>query len=44
METEARHEMAQKLDELETQFKEEADEKARNLLTLAIQRLSLIHI
>ncbi len=38
VESEARHEIAQKLDELEGQFKEEADAKARNLLTLAIQR------
>ena len=44
VETEARHEMAQKLDELETQFKEEADEKARNLLTLAIQRCAADHV
>lgn len=44
VESEARHEMAQKLDELETQFKEEADAKARNLLSLAIQRCAADHV
>ena len=44
VEYEARHEMAQKLDELETQFKEEADSKARNLLSLAIQRCAADHV
>lgn len=44
VESEARHEMAQKLDELETQFKEEADTKARNLLSLAIQRCAADHV
>ena len=44
VETETRHEMAQKLDELETQFKEEADQKAKNLLTLAIQRCAADHV
>ncbi len=44
MESETRHEMAQKLDELETEFKEEADEKARNILTLAIQRCAADHV
>ena len=44
VESEARHEMAQKLDELETQFKEEAEAKARNLLTLAIQRCAADHV
>lgn len=44
MESETRHEMAQKLDELETQFKEEAEEKARNILTLAIQRCAADHV
>lgn len=44
MESETRHEMAQKLDELETQFKEEAETKARNLLTLAIQRCAADHV
>ena len=44
VESETRHEMAQKLIELETQFKEEADAKARNLLTLAIQRCAADHV
>ena len=44
VETEARYEMAQKLDELEAQFKEEADAKARNLLSLAIQRCAADHV
>ena len=44
VESETRHEMAQKLVELESQFKEEADAKARNLLTLAIQRCAADHV
>jgi len=44
VESEARYEMAQKLDELESQFKEEADAKARNLLSLAIQRCAADHV
>ncbi len=44
IEAEVTHEMAQKLDELETQFKEEADAKARNLLALAIQRCAADHV
>ena len=44
MESEIRHEMAQKLDELEGQFNEEADAKARNLLSLAIQRCAADHV
>lgn len=44
VETEARHDMAQKLVELETQFKEEADAKARNILSLAIQRCAADHV
>ena len=44
VESEAKHEMAQKLDELETRFKEEADAKARNLLSLAIQRCAADHV
>ena len=38
METEVRHEMGQRLVELEAQYKEEADEKARHIMALAIQR------
>ena len=44
VESEARHEMAQKLDELESRFKDEADAKARNLLSLAIQRCAADHV
>ncbi len=44
VEAEARHEMAQKLDELEAQFKEESEAKARNLLSLAIQRCAADHV
>ncbi len=44
IESETKHEMAQKLDELESQFKEEAEVKARNLLSLAIQRCAADHV
>ena len=44
IESEVTHEMAQKLDELEMRFKEEADAKARNLLALAIQRCAADHV
>ncbi len=44
VESEARHDIAQKLDELETQFKEESEAKARNLLSLAIQRCAADHV
>lgn len=38
IESEARHEAAMKVSEIEQQCKEEADEKARNIVALAIQR------
>ena len=38
VESEKKEEIAQRMDELEAQFKEEADEKAKNIITLAIQR------
>ena len=38
VESEVKHELAQRLSELETQFKEEADAKAKNIISLAIQR------
>ena len=38
VELEKRQELAQRMDELESQFKDEADEKAKNIITLAIQR------
>ena len=44
VESEATHDIAQKLDELEARFKEEADAKARNLLSLAIQRCAADHV
>lgn len=44
LESEIRHEYAQKLDEVEAQFKEEADAKARNLLSIAIQRCAADHV
>ncbi len=44
VESEAQHELAQKLDELEGRFKEEADIKARNILSLAIQRCAADHV
>ena len=44
VESEAKHELAQRLDELETQFKEEADEKAKNIISLAIQRYASDHV
>lgn len=44
VESQVKHELAQRLDELETQFKEESDEKARNILSLAIQRCAADHV
>ncbi len=44
VESEVKHELAHRLDELETQFKEEADEKAKNILSLAIQRYASDHV
>lgn len=38
LESAVRHEQAMKMAELEAQFKEEADTKARNIVSLAIQR------
>lgn len=38
LETEVRHEMAQRLTELEEEYKETADEKACHIMALAIQR------
>ncbi len=38
VEVEARHEMAQKLSDIEKEYKESADEKAKDIITLAIQR------
>ena len=44
VESEVRHELAQRIDELETQFKEEAEDKARNIISLAIQRCAADHV
>jgi len=44
VESEVRHELAQRLDELDAQFKEEADDKARNIISLAIQRCAADHV
>ncbi len=44
VESQVKHELAQRLDELETQFKEDAEDKARNILSLAIQRCAADHV
>lgn len=44
VESEVKHELAQRLLELETQFKEEADAKAKNIISLAIQRCAADHV
>lgn len=44
VEAEVKHELAQRMDELETQFKEEADTKAKNIISLAIQRCAADHV
>lgn len=44
IEGEAKHELAQRLDELDAQFKDEAETKARNILSLAIQRCATDHV
>lgn len=44
LENEIRHEKAMKLAELEDQFKEDADNKAREVLSLAIQRCAADHV
>ena len=44
VEGEVKHELAQRLDELEAQFKDEAEVKARNILSLAIQRCATDHV
>ena len=43
VETEIRHETAMKIKEIEQQMKEEADEKAREVIALAIQRCAADH-
>ena len=44
VESEMKHELAQRLDELEAEFKEEADTKAKNIISLAIQRCAADHV
>ena len=44
VEDEVKHELAQRLDELDAQFKEEADAKAKNIISLAIQRCAADHV
>jgi len=44
VESETKHELAQRLDELEAKFKEEADEKSKNIISLAIQRYASDHV
>ncbi|MBS5725206.1 MAG: ribonuclease Y [Clostridiales bacterium] len=41
---EVRHEQAKKMVELEQEFKEEADDKARNIIAQAIQRCAADHV
>ena len=43
VESEVRHEMAMKIKEIEAQMKEEADQKAREIITTAIQRCAADH-
>ena len=44
LEVEVTHESAMKIREIEAQFKEEADTKAREILSLAIQRCAADHV
>ncbi len=44
IEEEARHDAAEKLVEIEKQLKEDADDKAKNILSLAIARLASDHV
>ena len=44
VESEVKHDLAQRLSELETEFKEEADAKAKNIISLAIQRCAADHV
>ncbi len=44
IEAEIKDELAQKMIDLESQFKEEADKKARNIISLAIQRCAADHV
>ncbi|MDR1736259.1 MAG: ribonuclease Y [Oscillospiraceae bacterium] len=44
VESEVSHEMAMKLKDLESRFKEDADEKAREIVATAIQRVATDHV
>ena len=44
LESEVTHEAAMKIKEIETRFKEEADQKAREYISLAIQRCAADHV
>ena len=44
VESEVKHELAQRLADLESQFKDEADAKAKNIISLAIQRCAADHV
>ncbi len=44
VESEVKHDLAQRMAELEAQFKEEADAKAKNIISLAIQRCAADHV
>jgi ribonuclease Y len=44
LESEVTHEMAMKIKEIETRFKEESDSKAREIISLAIQRCAADHV
>jgi len=44
LEQEIKHEQAMKITELEEQFKEEADQKAKDIIALAVQRCAADHV
>ena len=44
VESQVKHELAQRLDELEQEFKDNSEEKARNIISLAIQRCAADHV
>ena len=44
VESAIKHELAQRISELEAEFKEEADAKAKNIISLAIQRCAADHV
>lgn len=44
VESAVKHELAQRMSDLEAQFKEEADAKAKNIISLAIQRCAADHV